>query len=125
MKISLESRTDINEIVSYDDNHIVIRSYSNTELQTVNQSLVISPKQLILNKRLTISHSDDIAFIEALEPEVIIISQALGYQIPPTFAAHFAQKSIGVEAMPIGPACRTYNLLAAEGRHIVLILDFD
>ena len=125
MKISLESRTDINEIVSYDKHHIVIKHYAHTELETVNKSFILTPKQLISNKRLSTSHNDDITFIETLKPEVMIISQMIAYDIPPTFIAHFAEKSIGIEAMPIGPACRTYNLLAAEGRHIVLILDFD
>jgi uncharacterized protein len=36
----------------------------------------------------------------------------------------FYAQAIGVECMPLGAACRTYNLLVAEDRNVVLVVIF-
>ena len=40
----------------------------------------------------------------------------------PAIRAAFAAAGVGIEAMDTGAACRTYNILAAEGRHVVAAL---
>ena len=37
----------------------------------------------------------------------------------------FAPAGIGLEVMDLQAACRTYNILAAEGRHVAAALLFD
>jgi len=56
----------------------------------------------------------------ALNPEVVVLSTG-SRQIFPRAAlrAEFATRRIGLEVMEIGAACRTYNVLVAEERHVL------
>ena len=58
-----------------------------------------------------------------LHPEVVLIgtgdSQVF---LPPATQVHFFRRSIGFEVMTTDAACRTYNVLAAEGRQVVAAL---
>ena len=42
--------------------------------------------------------------------------------VPPALRAALKEKGIPVDAMGTGSACRTFNVLAAEGRHVVAAL---
>ena len=42
--------------------------------------------------------------------------------VPPAWLAPLMQRHIGVETMDTAAACRTYNILAGEGRHVVAAL---
>ncbi len=42
--------------------------------------------------------------------------------LPPDFRAELEEAGLGVEAMPSPSACRTYNVLVAEGRRIAAAL---
>jgi uncharacterized protein len=58
-----------------------------------------------------------------LQPEVILIGT--GNQqvfLPPSTQAHFFRRNFGFEVMTTDAACRTYNVLIAEGRHVVAAL---
>ena len=58
-----------------------------------------------------------------LDAELIIFGsgQRLRFPQPAWFAPLMAQR-VGVETMDTAAACRTYNILAAEGRHVVAAL---
>jgi len=126
MKLSLESHSDINEIISYDDEHVVIRPRNNSELLRLEDNLILTPNKIIQNK--TISENveyDELNFLKNLEPEVLVLTKISLEHLPPQILVKFAKQSIGVESMPLGAACRTYNLLAAEGRHVVFAVNFN
>jgi len=125
MKFSLESNSDVNEIISYDDNHVVIRLRDNPDLLRLEDNLILTPNQIVQNKTISnnIEH-DELQYLIALEPEVLILTKLSAKHIPPPILVKLSQHSIGVESMLLGAACRTYNLLAAEGRRVVLVLNF-
>ena len=53
----------------------------------------------------------------ALEPELVLLGTGTRQRFPhPRLTAPLARRQIGVEVMDTGAACRTYNILAAEGR---------
>lgn len=52
------------------------------------------------------------------EIEVMIIGFAHPISIPIQFREKLAAQRIGMEAMNLGSACRTFNLLLAEGRAV-------
>ena len=62
------------------------------------------------------------ADLEALldaRPQVILIGTgATPILPPPSLLAAGAEDGIGIEWMRTGAACRTYNLLASEGRRV-------
>lgn len=53
-------------------------------------------------------------------PEIVIIGTGALHQLPHlAIIHHFANHKIGVEIMSNSAACRTYNVLALEGRMVV------
>ena len=58
-----------------------------------------------------------------LEPEVVLIGTGnTQVFLPLSTQAHFFRRNIGFEVMATDAACRTFNVLAAEGRHVVAAL---
>ena len=56
----------------------------------------------------------------ALGPEVVIFGAGRTLRFPPhELTQPLAQAGIGLEVMDTGAACRTYNILVAEGRKVV------
>ena len=55
-----------------------------------------------------------------LEPEIVILGTGPTLRFPhPRITEPLAKASIGFEAMDTKAACRTYNILMAEGRQVV------
>ena len=58
-----------------------------------------------------------------LEPEVVLIGTGKTQVfLPPSTQAHFFRHNIGFEVMTTDAACRTFNVLAAEGRNVAAAL---
>ncbi len=58
-----------------------------------------------------------------LQPELVIFGSGAKLQFPaPRLLQGLIAKGIGVETMDNGAACRTFNVLAGEGRRVVLAL---
>jgi len=103
-------------IVAYDPGRIVIDG------RIYEEGLIISPAQLVtgwgpeLPTDLAAEHFD--ALIE-LDPEVIILGTGANQFFPdPRVYRAAMQRGLGVEIMDTGSACRTYNILMAEGRKV-------
>jgi uncharacterized protein len=62
----------------------------------------------------------DFGFIESLKPEIVILGTGAAQRFPqPELARAIAATGVGVEFMDSRAACRTYNILATEGRKVV------
>ncbi|AVO48302.1 hypothetical protein C6568_02835 [Melaminivora suipulveris] len=69
---------------------------------------------------LTAAHFAQLA---DLQPEVIVFGSGARLRFaPPAWLAPLMRRRIGVETMDTQAACRTYNILAGEGRHVVAAL---
>ena len=61
--------------------------------------------------------------LRAYDPEVIIIGTGARHVfLPSELIAPLMRAGIGVEIMSTSAACRTYNILGAEGRKVVALL---
>jgi uncharacterized protein len=103
-----------------------VRSYSTEELvigaRSFRRSCIISPGQV---SEWTISSLQQLtaaalAPVLALKPQVVL----LGVNAPSPRASaavrrELEQRGIALETMELGAACRTYNVLATEGRAVV------
>jgi uncharacterized protein len=57
------------------------------------------------------------------KPEIVLLGSGPSFRFPdPAALAPLYQAGIGVEVMDTKAACRTYNLLLAEGRRVVAAL---
>lgn len=62
----------------------------------------------------------DFGFIAAVKPEVVVVGTGSRQRFPGReLARALAGSGAGVEIMDSKAACRTYNILAAEGRNVV------
>ncbi|MDR3453217.1 MAG: Mth938-like domain-containing protein [Rhodoferax sp.] len=69
---------------------------------------------------LTPAHFEQIA---ALDAELVIFGSGERIRFPqPVWLGPLMARRIGVETMDTQAACRTYNILAGEGRHVVAAL---
>lgn len=69
---------------------------------------------------LSEAHFDRLA---ALEPEIVLFGSGRQLRFPdPRWIGALMQRRIGLETMDTAAACRTYNLLLAEGRKVVAAL---
>ena len=69
---------------------------------------------------------EDFARIAALKVEVVIFGSGRRIRFPrPEWLAALAAARIGVETMDTAAACRTYNILAQEGREVAVALLLD
>jgi uncharacterized protein len=61
----------------------------------------------------------DFAAIAALEPEVALLGTGATFRFPhPRLMRALTDAGIGLEVMDTPAACRTFNILAAEGRKV-------
>jgi uncharacterized protein len=62
----------------------------------------------------------DFGFIQDTRPEIVVLGTGAAQRFPPpALARALAASGSGVEIMDTKAACRTYNILVAEGRKIV------
>ena len=72
---------------------------------------------------LSATHFERIA---ALKPEVVIFGSGPRLRfVPPALMRVLIEQRVGVETMDSAAACRTYNVLASEGRSVVAALLLD
>ena len=116
MELQLESHPTACHVGSFVDNAVVIGEVCYTS------SLIVTPEQVIPDwppqhsDELTI---DDFEMILTLQPELILVGTGNTLRFPDSVILKGVIKAgIGIDFMDSRAACRTYNLLAAEGRHI-------
>lgn len=64
--------------------------------------------------------------VAALAPELVIFGSGARLRFPkPLLLRPLIDRRIGVETMDTAAACRTYNVLLAEGRSVVAALLFE
>ena len=63
--------------------------------------------------------AEDFAAVAALEPEVVILGTGTSLRFPhPRLTRALTDARIGLEVMDTPAACRTFNILVAEGRKV-------
>jgi uncharacterized protein len=94
--------------------------------EKISHSVLISSQGLRENwscnsfTDLTAAH---FAPLEKLDVELIIFGSGQHLRfVPPAWMAGLMQRRIGVETMDTQAACRTYNILAGEGRKVAAAL---
>jgi uncharacterized protein len=112
---------------SGDKDEYIIRAYEpgrvriNQEVYT--RSLIISPRALLQDWPPT--HPDllvreHIRALLELEPEVVLLGTGKYLQFPEAEVLQdLVSAAIGFEIMDTAAACRTYNVLMSERRHVV------
>jgi uncharacterized protein len=89
----------------------------------VTHSFLLAPDRLVEDWPVASADRFDLAAVDAiaaLNPEVVLLGTGERQVFPPREAqVALLRRRIGVEVMDNAAACRTYNLLAGEGRRVV------
>jgi len=108
----------------------LIRAYAPGEIRigetVIRGSCLVKSDQLISNWRpQTVAELSpaDMEAVLAMKPEVVVIGSGPRQQFPaPEILGAVLSRGVGCEVMDTGAACRTYNILASEGRTVVAAL---
>ena len=117
-------RLDVQSILGYGPGWIGLGS--NGVAEKVEQSIVIGSRgekfdwHCVRFEDLTEEHFTQLA---ASQPELVIFGSGVRLRFaPPVVLRGLMQKRIGIETMDTLAACRTYNILAGEGRRVIAAL---
>lgn len=120
MKFSIADDSDSYIIRAYDQGMVVINEYRHTS------SVIVMPKQIIPDwppQRFDDLTADHFAILSELKPQLVILGTGDTQQFPdPALYAALLEHGLGVEVMTTPAACRTYNILASEGRLVAAAL---
>ena len=68
-------------------------------------------------------NADHIGALVALSPEIVLLGTGATFAFPePALLAPLYKAGVGVEVMDTPAACRTFNILLAEGRNVIAAL---
>ena len=74
-------------------------------------------------KRFDELTAEHFARLAETQPELVIFGSGTRLRfVPPAFMRALMERRIGVETMDTLAACRTYNILAGEGRQVIAAL---
>ena len=119
MKLHLAANEGLQLFSGYGTGYVSINS-ARYEHAVVVTPRAVSPWPVDSFEALTAA---DFAFIAQLKPEVVVLGTGARQRFPDArLLAALAATGVGVEVMDSRAACRTYNILAQEGRRVVLAL---
>lgn len=131
MKITLEQNGGSYTLHSYRDETLIIRPPNaapgdEEKLLRLKGSCLLSAQQLITDwppQTLAELVPDHLQAIRELKPELLLLGSGNQMRFPSADQlAALVRMGIGYEVMDTAAACRTYNLLVAEGRRVVAAL---
>lgn len=112
MKLHLASFAGQNAFSGYGEDHVLINGERHTT------SLVVLPESLQLWSPPALEGTSLEALL-ALPVEILLLGTGRRLRFPPpAVLVRFSQRRIGLEVMDTPAACRTYNILLAEGRKV-------
>ncbi len=120
VKLHSDPISDANRITAYGPGYISVNN------ERIASSVVVTPTGLL--KNWAPEDFEDIAaacldVLNQLDAEVALLGTGASQQFPPhDLLARLAARGIGLEVMDTAAACRTYNILMAEGRTVVAML---
>ena len=120
MKIHSENATNSHRINAYGDDFVAVDS------QIFRTSLVVMPDRLVpdwLTADASMPDDRSMHALTELGAEIVLYGTGRHQRFPSaeTFAL-FTAAGVGFEVMDTPAACRTYNILAGEGRRVAAAL---
>lgn len=122
MKMRADRMEGAQAIARHGPDGIAVAGVEYTESVLVPWRGPVRPWQAASFDALTEAHFAEVA---ALAPELVVFGSGPRLRFPkPALLAPLYGARIGVETMDTAAACRTYNVLLAEGRSVVAALVF-
>ncbi len=123
MKLHLANMAGLNVFTAYGDDYVAV----NHEKHLKN--LIVLPESIVpewSTATVETLAAEDMQKLLELGTEIILLGTGSRLRFPAgPLMRPFAPAGIGLEIMDLRAACRTYNILAAEGRKVAAALLFD
>lgn len=123
MKLHTTSTAGLNLFTAYGDDYVAVNHEKH------EKNLIVLPESLRPDwstANVATLQESDMQQLLGLGVEVILLGTGKRLRFPaPTLMRPFAPAGIGLEVMDLQAACRTYNILASEGRKVAAALLFD
>ena len=120
MKLHSDKALGGHRINAYGAGYVVIND------ERIYRSVVVTPAQVIRDwKPQTFSEiaSESFKVLEGMEVDIAVLGTGASQQFPDAaITVWLGQRGIGLEIMDTAAACRTYNILMAEGRTVAAML---
>ncbi len=120
MKLHLETQSGLNLFTGYGAGYVAV---NHVRYET---HLIVLPDSIIQDwnvpgfAALTVQHFEHLV---SLKPEIVLLGTGATLRFPPPALSRCLTAShIGLEVMDTSAACRTYNILSAEGRKVLAAL---
>ena len=122
MKLHASAPSALNSFSGYGDGYVLVNGRRH------ESSLIVTPEQLLPWSAASFDAlaEKDFEGILALGLEILLLGTGPRQRFPhPRLTQALIRKRIGVEAMDLQAACRTYNILMAEERRVAAALLFS
>lgn len=120
MKLHQDSQGTLNTVTGYGPDYVEVN------LQRHTGSIIVLPDSPVLEWPVASFDALNPELFDMLlapAPEVVVFGSGERLRFPhPRLTAALAARRIGVETMDFKAACRTYNILMAEGRKVAAAL---
>jgi uncharacterized protein len=120
VKLHLSRNATLNSVTAYGPGYVAINGVRH------ERSLIILPDKIVADWNVPDLESlrpANISALAALNPELVLLGTGDRLRFPESgLLAALGFAGIGAEIMDTAAACRTYNILAAEGRTVAAAL---
>ncbi|MFP5381658.1 MAG: Mth938-like domain-containing protein [Gammaproteobacteria bacterium] len=124
MKLHLNTDANLLLFTGYGENHVIING------QWLESGLLLSARGIEIAPwaghgfaALTPAHFE---WVAQRELEIVLLGTGGRLRFPhPSLTRALVEAHIGLEVMDVGALCRTYNILASEGRKVAAAVVFE
>jgi len=120
VKLHLDRFEGLNAFSGYGEDHVAVNG------QRHGRSLVVFPDRLLADWPVESAEQFSVGtlgFLADLPLEIVLLGTGRSHRfVHPRAYDSLARARIGVEVMTTAAACRTYNILLAEGRKVAAAL---
>jgi uncharacterized protein len=120
VKLHLSSTAGLNIFTAYGEGYVAVNH------RKYEENLIVLPDSVTPDWSIATLAAADMDKLLALGAEIVLLGTGSRLRFPAgALLRPFAPAGIGLEVMDLQAACRTYNILAAEGRKVAAALLFD
>jgi uncharacterized protein len=122
VKLHASGPSGVNTITGYGEGYVMVNGARRSS------SMVVMPDRTEdwPVARFEDLRAEDFAFLRDLQAEIVLLGTGARQRFPhPRLTVALAGARIGLEVMDVQAACRTYNILVAEGRKVAAALLFE
>jgi len=122
MKLHASAPGGVQVVTAYGEDYVSVNGVR------YQDSIVVLPERVVVwaGRSFATLASEDFGFLASLQADIVLLGTGPRQRFPhPRLSAPLARARIGLEAMDVRAACRTYNILVAEERKVAAALLFQ